>query len=543
MSMNKKNTKKTFHIDESDLLCQNGCGFYGNPAWQGFCSKCYREVYQRAKQAQVQHDALQEAKSSNQLWKLPDRLAGVLGDSPPSFSKFEEKKTQQTNKRSHTVKSIFKRPSQKESSQDQLTAPEKEARRASLESQQVGGEFTEFLKTIKKPVALDVSKKVRSFNERVQTLTEYSIEELSEMVQDFYQSMSDRFHSNPLYSSCSPETIESLMDYMEKFIMTTLYRSVFCSPHTDDEEKDLAIQTRIRSLHWVSSQMLDMSIAEHEMGVRQLIDQAITDIIEMDAKRAPQDKLACLVRCSKHIFEVLRASKDSPASADEFLPALIYIVLKANPPLLQSNIQYITRFANPSRLMSGEAGYYFTNLCCAVAFIENITADSLSLNPLEFEHYMSGEATPPSRGNEYMCEGMRLMYENLQRVAEMQKRHDKVMAEAMQLQRDVEEFKENFKLEIQKVLERTPLEIKPRKVKVEIDEESEETNKLPPPLIPIQSLVAPTPAGTNLPPCQEPINATLPSPVSSAPSTNETPASDILAPTVVSLPPEKNVLP
>nr|CAD1837554.1 unnamed protein product [Ananas comosus var. bracteatus] len=64
--------------------------------------------------------------------------------------------------------------------------------------------------------------------------------------------------------------------------------------------------------------------------------------------KAPRDKLVCILNCCKVInnllLNVFIASDENPPGADEFLPVLIYVIIKANPPQLHSNLLYIQRY-------------------------------------------------------------------------------------------------------------------------------------------------------------------------------------------------------
>uniref|UniRef100_A0A8C2TH18 Rab5 GDP/GTP exchange factor n=1 Tax=Coturnix japonica TaxID=93934 RepID=A0A8C2TH18_COTJA len=403
--MSLKSERRGIHVDQSELLCKKGCGYYGNPAWQGFCSKCWREEYHKARQKQIQED-----------WELAERLQreeeeayassqSTQGAQSLTFSKFEEKKTNEKTRKVTTVKKFF-------------TA-----------SSRTG------------------AKKV------------------------------------------PPEKVEKAMDQIEKYIMTRQYKYVFCPETTDDEKKDLAVQKRIRALHWVTPQMLCVPVNEEIPEVSDMVVKAITDIIEMDSKRVPRDKLACITKCSKHIFNAIKITKNEPASADDFLPTLIYIVLKGNPPRLQSNIQYITRFCNPSRLMTGEDGYYFTNLCCAVAFIEKLDAQSLNLSQEDFDRFMTGQTSPKKQESDSwspdVCLGVKQMYKNLDLLSQLNERQDRIVSEAKKLEKDLIDWTDGVAKEVQDIVEKYPLEIKPKnQALAAIDSENVENDKLPPPLQP-----------------------------------------------------------
>lgn len=166
--MSLKSERRGIHVDQSELLCKKGCGYYGNPAWQGFCSKCWREEYHKARQKQIQED-----------WELAERLQreeeeafassqNSQGAQSLTFSKFEEKKTNEKTRKVTTVKKFFSASSRvgsKKAEIQEAKAPSPSInRQTSIETDRVSKEFIEFLKTFHK-TGQEIYKQTKLFLE------------------------------------------------------------------------------------------------------------------------------------------------------------------------------------------------------------------------------------------------------------------------------------------------------------------------------------------------------------------------------------------
>ena len=256
-------------------------------------------------------------------------------------------------------------------------------------------------------------------------LSTSTVDGLSDQINDFYRMMLRRLEERPIYRNLNltQENNKEWIDFAERYLIESLHPELFSKVRNENEENDLKLQKRIKCLSWVMVRHLDIEICLEDANVQLYLDQAISNLIELGSKMIPIDKLTSVVNCSKTILKLLQVGRSQPVSADQFLPALVYVVIKANPPLLHSNIQFITKFANPTRLMSGEAGYYFTNLCCAVTFIEKLNGQSVNLIEEQFNRYVNGDEVPSDcievAQSRYLSEPLRILYNNQKKLNEL----------------------------------------------------------------------------------------------------------------------------
>ncbi|KAI3758044.1 hypothetical protein L6452_05591 [Arctium lappa] len=241
----------------------------------------------------------------------------------------------------------------------------------------------DFLERMRQPSATEFVKSIKSF------IVSFSNnapdpERDSVSIQEFLGNMEAAFRAHPLWAGRTEEELDNAGEGLEKYIMTKLFNRVFAS-HPDDvkidnelHQKSVMIQHFIRPEHLEIPQM-------YENETSWLLAQK--ELQKINVYKSPRDKLACILNCCKIISNLLLNAAinadQNPPGADDFLPVLIYVTIKANPPQLHSNLSYIQRYRCKSRLV-GESAYIFTNMLSAESFILSINAESLSMDETEF---------------------------------------------------------------------------------------------------------------------------------------------------------------
>jgi len=174
---------------------------------------------------------------------------------------------------------------------------------------------------------------------------------------------------------------------LEKFLLSRLHARVFATEPSDSKEDD-ALRRQIGQLQWVDFENLGIPAVDPS-----LLDLAVSELRRIDSYKAPRDKLVCILNACRVINDVLKrtleessasGAKTQSFSADDFLPLLIYACIKANPPRLHSNLEFVAAFRHPSRLVAEDA-YFLTALQSAAAFVQDVEAKALEVTPEVFE--------------------------------------------------------------------------------------------------------------------------------------------------------------
>lgn len=244
--------------------------------------------------------------------------------------------------------------------------------------------FASFLEKMRKPAASDLVSAIKHFIAAFHTGTPDPARD-SRRLQDFLRTTEAAFRAHILWRNASADDLEAAGEALEKYIMTKLYPLTFAvSP--DDTRRDAAIARKFQALAFLKPEHLDIP-PEHRVEASWLLAQK--ELCKCDSYKAPRDKLVCALNCCRIISNLLRvaAEQGAPPGADDFFPVLVYVVVRAAPPRIVSNLEFIARFRAENRLVS-EAEYFLTNLMSAVHFIETMRSEALTSLSEEEKHVL-----------------------------------------------------------------------------------------------------------------------------------------------------------
>ena len=155
---------------------------------------------------------------------------------------------------------------------------------------------------------------------------------------------------------------------IERHLIGRIYLSIFYSNGDIDKMRDQILNEQISQLSKTVTPSSKLLRIPSKYFTTAPWSSAQAELLSLSAYKTARDKVQCIHRCCSHIITLLSTSDNTIPSADDLLPVLIYVVIKANPTSILSTIQYVNSFH--SKELIGEEAYYWTQFCSVVEFIK-----------------------------------------------------------------------------------------------------------------------------------------------------------------------------
>ena len=181
-----------------------------------------------------------------------------------------------------------------------------------------------------------------------------------------------------LFRNISQKEIDKILEIIENFILRQIYKYIF---KNDFLKEDKEFYEKTKCLDWVTPNHLEIDkYYVDQLGMAELC------IKKFDNARSLFDKLNCIKDAFTNINNNIKYSegKNEEAGQDEIVPIFQYILIKAQPKKMRTNINYINCFLS-EELLNGQFGYFVSQLESSFSFIMNINCKFLNMSEEDFK--------------------------------------------------------------------------------------------------------------------------------------------------------------
>ncbi|XP_075040903.1 GTPase-activating protein and VPS9 domain-containing protein 1 isoform X4 [Mixophyes fleayi] len=212
-------------------------------------------------------------------------------------------------------------------------------------------------------------KKILEFFQDFQKLT--AADDKTAQVEEFLQSLYGAMAQDVIWQNASEEQLQDAQIAIERSVMNRIFKLAFYPNQDADVLRDQVLYEHIQRLSKVVTAN-HRALQIPEVYLREAPwPSAQAEIRTISAYKTPRDKVQCILRMCSTIMNLLSlANEYSVPGADDFVPVLVFVLIKANPPFLLSTVQYINNFY--SNRLSGEESYWWMQFTAAVEFIKTI---------------------------------------------------------------------------------------------------------------------------------------------------------------------------